>query len=275
MIFEPFAQADGSTTRSYGGTGLGLAICTRLAEMMGGASGSRARSGAGSTFHFDGPLRPARAPSRIGDARPRPSLAGLAALVVDDSATTRAHPGEMPRAAGAMRPTLAATARRRRSTRRAPRRRAARPSGWSCSTPPCPATAASTLAERLRARGGLDVPHRHDDDRRRAPPRRRPLPRARHPRVRHQARPARAPAGGDRARARHRYGGAAKRALDAEARAARPPRPPLAILLAEDNAVNQLVAVGLLEKQGHRVTVVGTGREALAALDGGARSTWS
>src|SRR6185312_7625971 len=48
------------------------------------------------------------------------------------------------------------------------------------------------------------------------------------------------------------------------------PRGPLSVLLAEDNEVNKLVAVGLLEKQGHRVTVVGTGREALAALDGGA-----
>jgi len=87
-LFDPFSQADGSTTRNYGGTGLGLTISRQLIEMMGGKLSAESELGKGSRFWFELPLPVVEG----GDRRPEPErgLAGLRVLVVDDNAANRA-----------------------------------------------------------------------------------------------------------------------------------------------------------------------------------------
>ncbi len=87
-IFEPFHQADNSTTRQFGGTGLGLAICRELVQLMQGRIEVASTPGRGSTFAFTIPLAAAPAEARPPDPTP-PVLRGWRALVVEDHATSR------------------------------------------------------------------------------------------------------------------------------------------------------------------------------------------
>jgi CheY-like chemotaxis protein/HPt (histidine-containing phosphotransfer) domain-containing protein len=88
ILFSPFTQVDGSTTRKYGGSGLGLAICRQLVNLMGGQIGIKSEEGKGSTFWFrvvfeKAPATEANKPQALA------GLQSLKALVVDDQETNR------------------------------------------------------------------------------------------------------------------------------------------------------------------------------------------
>ena len=93
-IFDAFQQADTSTTRRYGGTGLGLTICSRLVHLMHGSVWAESRPGQGSTFHFT-------ARFELSDEAPaqpvRRVVQGTRVLVVDDNETNRLILDEMLR----------------------------------------------------------------------------------------------------------------------------------------------------------------------------------
>jgi PAS domain S-box-containing protein len=89
LIFQPFVQADTSTTREYGGTGLGLTISARLVEIMGGKMWVESEVGQGTHFHFTVRLETSEKSIAVGTIAPFEILRDVRALIVDDNRTNR------------------------------------------------------------------------------------------------------------------------------------------------------------------------------------------
>ncbi|MBI4480945.1 MAG: response regulator [Acidobacteria bacterium] len=263
LIFEAFTQADSSTTRQYGGTGLGLAISSRLVNLMGGKLWVESAPGVGSTFHFTVSFAIHKGPARRPVLPDAVNLIDLPVLVVDDNATNRRILEEMLTKWG-MRPTSV-------------------DSGFLALDTLQRAQAAGKifplilLDVHMPGMDGFQVAAGIQSNL--------SLGRSTIMMLTSATRP------GDIARCK-KLGVAAYlikpirrgelleallAVLGSEAgredavrisstRPANERRRGIRILLAEDNPVNQTVALRLLEKQGHRVVLAGNGREALLVL---------
>jgi signal transduction histidine kinase/CheY-like chemotaxis protein len=262
FIFDPFTQADTSTTRNYGGTGLGLTISARLISMMGGKIWLDSELGRGSQFHFTVRLGVVQAPPELEAIVPTEGLRNLRVLVVDDNSTNRRILAEILKRWEAS--STEVEGGEQALTELLSAEEAGQPYQLILTDMHMPTMDGFTLVERIRHQPGLGLmaimmltsaAHRGDAERCRAlgitsylfkPIRRAELLTAilavigRNPKI-------------------------------AELTSPTPPkataqRKNLNILLAEDNRVNQVVATRILEKMGHAITVANNGAEALALL---------
>jgi CheY-like chemotaxis protein len=259
-IFDAFEQADTSTTREFGGTGLGLTICSRLVEFMGGQIGVDSQLGRGSTFAFT--LRCGAVPESSGIAPVVVAVRGTPVLIVDDNETNRRMLQEMTHNWG-MRPELAASADEATMLLREARR-SGNPYALVLTDANMPAVDGFALAERIRTDAELCstiVMMLTSGDRPGEIARCEQLGIAAYllkPVKQSELFDAIVMALGITA-------AEDDSSVTAPAEAADVPR--LRILLAEDSLVNQKLAVALLQRHGHRVTVASHGLEALAAFD--------
>jgi two-component system sensor histidine kinase/response regulator len=266
-IFEPFSQADSSTTRKYGGTGLGLTISTRLVEMMGGKIWVESELGQWTRFHFTVRLRAADVQAvKLGTIAPPEMLRGVRVLIVDDNRTNCGIlEGMLKR--WEMKP-VSVEGGEQALGQLSLAREAGDPYGLILTDMHMPAMDGFSLVDRIRQSPQLatatimmltSAGHRGDAERCRelgiAAYLLKPIRQS------------------DLREAIARALGAAeeKGALPLITRfslqGARDPATSLRVLLVEDNLVNQRVGTRLLEKRGHRVVIAGNGREALLALE--------
>ncbi len=257
-LFESFAQADASTTRTHGGTGLGLTISRQLVELMHGEIGAQSTPGEGSTFSFS--IRLGAGASGPAEPPRRPSVAGLRVLVVDDNATNREILESYLRAWG-MEPQSAVSAADALELLR--------------SQPTCPDLAildfqmpemdgielARTIRSdpalasmRLLLLSSVGMDRAPDEAAGIAASLTKPVRRS------HLLDSIATVMGPDRMQAR------SIDSSDATSPAGAQQDGRMSILVAEDNAVNQAVAVHNLEKRGYRAHVAANGHEAVELL---------
>jgi CheY-like chemotaxis protein len=265
VIFKPFIQGDGSTTRKYGGTGLGLTISTNLVALLGGRIWMESEAGKGSTFHFTVPfgLQQAESDTRAKKAQMM-RLHGMPVLVVDDSTVNR-RILEATLTGWLMQPELAESGRAGMAAMQE-RKMAGAPFPLVLLDAHMPDIDGFSLAEEIKKDpelAGVIVLMLTSGGQVGDGARCRALGIAAYlmkPISRAELLESILAVLGMPSDDPHRRQLVTRHSL-------RENRRKLRILLAEDNRVNQMVAARLLEKRGHTVVVVGNGIEALAALD--------
>jgi signal transduction histidine kinase/DNA-binding response OmpR family regulator len=258
-IFEPFRQADGSTTRKFGGTGLGLSISSTLVELMGGRIWLDSVPHEGSTFHFTVSLRKSEAP--IDSAAV--DLTDLAVLVVDDNAVNRRVLVDLL-VRWKMRPTAVDSGTAALAALRSARA-AGRPFALvllDANMPGMDGFEVARAIQREAALAGPTVMMLSSSGLYGESAKCREVGIAHHLTKPVDQRELLAAI--TRALAREMP---ARPALPAAMLPTDLPDRRLRVLLAEDNVVNQRLAATLLERRGHKVTVVSNGREALDAIE--------